>query len=314
MKVSVPAVAPPTPPETGASSVSMPAAAPASCALRALSTSMVELSMISAPFGADGRRSAQAASTCRPAGSMVTTTSAPATASRALPMIATPVSAAVCFCASIEVVARDPVSRLDQVGGHRPAHVAQTEKCDVGHSSLRFVLACLVRRRYAQHRRRDEIIVAAIGRSPSPVPVFPDEVGGIAARTRRRRGLKAQSHRQTLFGRIGGALSAMLHSAALSTTSRSSCSSERPCALARARCASIALSGRLRTRTCAMRFTFADRRASIPSSSIEADSTGANSGTTHCDLRWSAPPRACPTSGRSRKGLTCVKWRPCLRR
>ena len=58
MKVSVPAVAPPTPPETGASSVSAPAAAPASCAFFALSTSMVEQSMTSAPFGAAGRKSA----------------------------------------------------------------------------------------------------------------------------------------------------------------------------------------------------------------------------------------------------------------
>ncbi len=58
MKVSVPAVAPPTPPETGASSVSMPAAPPASWAFLALSTSMVEQSMTSAPFGVAGRKSA----------------------------------------------------------------------------------------------------------------------------------------------------------------------------------------------------------------------------------------------------------------
>ena len=58
MKVRVPAVAPPTPPETGASRVSMPAAAPASWARLALSTSMVEQSIASAPLRAAGRKSA----------------------------------------------------------------------------------------------------------------------------------------------------------------------------------------------------------------------------------------------------------------
>ena len=100
MKVSVPAVAPPTPPLTGASSVSMPAAPPASWAFFALSTSIVEQSMTSAPLRAAGRKSDQLARTCLPAGSMVTTTSAAATASRALGAMRTPDAAAAVFAAS----------------------------------------------------------------------------------------------------------------------------------------------------------------------------------------------------------------------
>ena len=56
MKVSVPAAAPPVPPDTGASSDIIPAAAAAVCACRALSTSMVEQSMNSVPGGAAASR------------------------------------------------------------------------------------------------------------------------------------------------------------------------------------------------------------------------------------------------------------------
>ena len=45
MKVSVAAVAPPTPPDTGASSISKPATRAASVTVRALSTSIVEQSI-----------------------------------------------------------------------------------------------------------------------------------------------------------------------------------------------------------------------------------------------------------------------------
>ena len=76
MKVSVAALAPPTPPETGASSVAMPRSAASSCALRALSTSMVEQSMNSAPWCAAGSTSFQTDKTCSPAGSMEMTMSA----------------------------------------------------------------------------------------------------------------------------------------------------------------------------------------------------------------------------------------------
>jgi hypothetical protein len=95
MKVSVAALAPLTPPETGASSESWPRSPASAWALRALSTSMVELSMTSAPACTAGTMSLQTDSTCLPAGSMVTTTSASATASRAEPATLTP-SALAC--------------------------------------------------------------------------------------------------------------------------------------------------------------------------------------------------------------------------
>ena len=57
MKVSVPAAAPPVPPETGASSDSRPCLAAMACALRADSTSMVEQSMNSVPVAAFGAMS-----------------------------------------------------------------------------------------------------------------------------------------------------------------------------------------------------------------------------------------------------------------
>ncbi len=57
MKVSVPAAAPPVPPETGASIDSSPCLLAMACALRADSTSMVEESMNSAPFLALGAMS-----------------------------------------------------------------------------------------------------------------------------------------------------------------------------------------------------------------------------------------------------------------
>ena len=49
MKVSVPAVAPPTPPDTGASSISRPLFSAAAATARAVSTSMVEQSISSVP-------------------------------------------------------------------------------------------------------------------------------------------------------------------------------------------------------------------------------------------------------------------------
>src|SRR3954454_2890255 len=94
MKVSVAAFAPPTPPDTGASSAWQPRSFARAWALRALSTSMVEQSMARLPGFTAGRMSLHTESTCLPAGSMVTTASASATASRNEPAIPTPVSRA----------------------------------------------------------------------------------------------------------------------------------------------------------------------------------------------------------------------------
>src|SRR5215207_8472932 len=77
-------------------------------AFRALSTSIVEQSMASVPGSIAGRMSLQTDSTCLPAGSMVTTASASATASRTEPAIVTPVSRA----ASQEAAARSKPTTL----------------------------------------------------------------------------------------------------------------------------------------------------------------------------------------------------------
>ena len=90
MKVSVAPLAPPVPPDTGASTEAMPCLAASACACLALSTSMVEQSMISAPLAIAGTTSVQTDSTCLPAGSMVMTTSAPFTAATALSAIPAP--------------------------------------------------------------------------------------------------------------------------------------------------------------------------------------------------------------------------------
>src|SRR5882757_10158860 len=90
MKVKVAPLAPPVPPETGASTDAVPCFAASACACLALSTSMVEQSMISASLLIAGTTSFHTPSTCLPAGSMVMTTSAPFTALMLLSAIAAP--------------------------------------------------------------------------------------------------------------------------------------------------------------------------------------------------------------------------------
>src|SRR5439155_18299492 len=90
MKVSVAPLAQQVPPDTGASTESMPLLAASACACLALSTSMVEQSMISVPLAIAGMTSFQTDSTCLPAGSMVTTTSAPFTEATEFSAMAAP--------------------------------------------------------------------------------------------------------------------------------------------------------------------------------------------------------------------------------
>ncbi len=81
MKVSVPPLAAAIPPETGASTASSPRALAALATSRAVSTSIVEQSISSAPGrAAPNTVSVYTLATCLPAGSMVTTTSASLTA------------------------------------------------------------------------------------------------------------------------------------------------------------------------------------------------------------------------------------------
>jgi hypothetical protein len=81
MKVSVPAAAPPTPPETGASSAPMPAASASAATARAEATSTVEQSSSTAPGVIAGQHLRRDARRIAPLGSMVMMTSAPVAAS-----------------------------------------------------------------------------------------------------------------------------------------------------------------------------------------------------------------------------------------
>src|SRR6056297_2964672 len=90
MKVSVPAAAPPTPPETGASRKPTPAASASAATSRAEATSTVEQSSSTAPLVIAGRIPAETERRIAPLGSMVMTTSAPSTASAPLVACATP--------------------------------------------------------------------------------------------------------------------------------------------------------------------------------------------------------------------------------
>ena len=94
MNARVPASAPTTPPDTGASMLRCPAASASACAARASSTAIVDDSMNSVPGRAAASSSPRYASiTCRPAGNIVITISASATASA--PLAATGIPAAV---------------------------------------------------------------------------------------------------------------------------------------------------------------------------------------------------------------------------
>ena len=94
---------------------------------------MVEQSMSSAPVASLGRMSLQTESTCLPAGSMVITTSASLTASAAEPRCSTPSDARLIAGGRRQVEADDVVPGLDEIGGHRAAHVAEADEGDLGH-------------------------------------------------------------------------------------------------------------------------------------------------------------------------------------
>ncbi len=161
MKVSVAPLAPPVPPDTGASTEAMPCFAASAWACFALSTSMVEQSMISAPLAIAGTTSVQTESTCLPAGSMVTTTSAPLTEPTALSAIRGAVGPGLIARGRHQVECGHLVAGLDQIGRHRAAHVAEADECDVCHvpfpPSAVSILSCRTpvrRRRSRQNKAR----------------------------------------------------------------------------------------------------------------------------------------------------------------
>ena len=89
--------------------------------------------MISAPLVIDGMTSVQTDSTCLPAGSMVMTTSAPFTAAAALSAMRGAVGLGLIARGLHQIEADHLVAGLDQIGGHRPAHVAEADECDACH-------------------------------------------------------------------------------------------------------------------------------------------------------------------------------------
>src|SRR4051794_7364532 len=108
MKVKVAPLAPPVPPDTGASTEPTPCFAASAWACLALSTSMVEQSMISAPLAMCGMTSVHTETTCLPAGSMVMTTSAPFTEPAELSAMAAPSA----FACAREVSTRSNATTL----------------------------------------------------------------------------------------------------------------------------------------------------------------------------------------------------------
>src|SRR3954468_2166726 len=102
MIVSVPAAAPDTPPDTGASRKRAPALVTVSCSSRATSMSIVDSSTTRVPglmFASTPSGAVSTSRTCSPLGSMVKTTSASRTASATLPTTWTPRSAAAAAAA-----------------------------------------------------------------------------------------------------------------------------------------------------------------------------------------------------------------------
>ena len=98
IKVSVPAVAPPIPPETGASTANNAAAVASIATLRAVSTSTVEQSTNPVFFAITGMISAATLRRIVPFGNIVMTASCPAAASTAVPAMVMP--ATVTFAVS----------------------------------------------------------------------------------------------------------------------------------------------------------------------------------------------------------------------
>ena len=138
MKVSVAAVAPPTPPDTGASSISKPATRAASVTVRALSTSIVEQSISS---GARTLHRLDQAALVQPHLAHVLTGRQHGDddvgAARRLRRAARRLHAGGrqrLHGTGIDVVADDAMAGLHQVGRHRRAHVAQADEADRRHA------------------------------------------------------------------------------------------------------------------------------------------------------------------------------------
>ena len=89
--------------------------------------------MISAPLVIAGITSFQTDSTCLPAGSMVMTMSAPFTDANRTLGDGGAVGLGLIARGRDQIERGDLVAGLDQIGRHRPAHVAEANECDICH-------------------------------------------------------------------------------------------------------------------------------------------------------------------------------------
>ena len=125
-----------TPPETGASSMSNPASAAAAATARAVSTSIVEQSISSAPLRACASTPVGAEidrAHLRPGGQHRDDDLARAAAAAAACGGVPPCCRQSRGRARHQVEAGHPMPGLDQVGRHRPTHIAEPDKADRRH-------------------------------------------------------------------------------------------------------------------------------------------------------------------------------------
>ena len=133
MKVSVAPLAPPVPPDTGASTEAMPCLAASAWACTALSTSMVEQSMISAPLAIDGndlgphRQHMLARRQHRDDDIGALHRGDRTVGDRRA------IGLGLVARGADQIERHHLVAGLDQIGGHRAAHIAETDECDVCH-------------------------------------------------------------------------------------------------------------------------------------------------------------------------------------
>ena len=171
MKVSVPAVAPPTPPRDRR--VERQHARLRARLVRALGAVDVDRRAIDDERALAAPRRGTPTS-LRARGVRPAAWSRPrrlaATASRAPAAIVTPAAAAAASLRLDEVEALNRMARLDEIGGHRRAHVAETEKCDFGHVHFpwRSILDQAARHDHPHDLVRSlENLVHAQGRAPA---------------------------------------------------------------------------------------------------------------------------------------------------
>ena len=181
IKVRLPASAPTTPPDTGASRHRTPAASARLWSSRAVATSIVEQSIRSAPSCMASSTSAATASTMGPSGNIRMTISASAPASALLVAISRPFCVAASRALVAHIVTAHFVAGALQIEGHGNTHVSQADKADLCHIFLssaalgRFPFSFAERRKHVvDHLRRD---LFQRGGPPIGLPVLVDHHG-----------------------------------------------------------------------------------------------------------------------------------------